>query len=210
MSENEVFIVCPKSQAYEYKNIYKQSAISNAVTKWYEYYKGLGCTVCCYAEDMLAVELLYDKEVKWYTVLGSADRLFLQDNVTSYPEAYKKIQKNSIDTKIIRKSIIKYASKTLEQCVDMEMYLASNFNTLINRIRFAASDNLDVNAKAIVYVDTAVANRFCNLPKNVVGNGKSIVHVQVENNIELFSFGGIEMNHDSFIDVERCLYGSNV
>ena len=150
MSENEVFIVCPKSQAYEYKNIYKQSAISNAVTKWYEYYRGLGCTVCCYAEDMLAVELLYDKEVKWYTVLGSADRLFLQDNVTSYPEAYKKIQKNSIDTKIIRKSIIKYASKTLEQCVDMEMYLASNFNTLINRIRLAASDNLDVNAKAIV------------------------------------------------------------
>lgn len=43
-----------------------------------------------------------------------------------------------------------------------------------------------------------------------MGNGKSIVHVQVENNIELFSFGGIEMNHDSFIDVERCLYGSNV
>ena len=210
MLENEVFIVCPKSQAYEYKDVYKQAAISNAVYKWYDYYTKLGCTVCCFAEDMLAVELLHDKEVKWYTVLGTADRLFLQDNVTSYPEAYKTLHKTIISTKIIRKAVVKYASKTLEQCVDMDMYLASNFNTMLNRIRFAASENLDANAKAIVYIDSAVVNRFCNLPNNVVGNGKSIVHVQIENNLELFSFGGVEMNFDSFEEVERCIYGSNV
>lgn len=211
MLNKDVYIVCPKLEAYRFKDLTQRSFYELKTKEWYDYYHNLGCNIVCFAEDMLAVELLHDEEVTWLTTLGAADRNFMEKMVYDIPSEYFSINKQPVHSSRIKHSMLKYKTKTLAECnYDEDYYNRNTLNTILNRIRYVANTILEEDCKALVYFKSSTSNQYCNMPEDLVGNGMSVIVVEQSRNLETYTFGGVEMNKENFLQVEECIYAKNI
>lgn len=194
-------LVLPKSSSYTYKNDDERTVLRNTVLKWYEWCKDNELQVICFAEDMLAVELLGDKEISWMSVLSENDKNFLLKFVDNYPEKYKELNTTTCREEFIQAAMSKVKSKKLSEFGGDEVrYLENRMAELQSRLSFTASKVMESRKALIQLRDN---NNFTKMIEPVGGDGKAIVVVDLKWGVETCYYGGIPLEKAVFEDIVR-------
>lgn len=198
----EALVIFPKDSSYELKTIYERNAYDKAVKEIVDFYKECGCTIACFAEDMLAVRLLHNIEgVRWYSAIGVADRKFMHTSVTEYPEGYKELDVDMQYQPYITESMRKYKPRQLAEFKGDEIaYMGDRLSTINKRIRYVVNKALEFRENVVFF---EANNNYCTPPKPFIGDGKAILLVNVHVGLKNHYYGGVLLQEDEFKQIVR-------
>lgn len=196
MRVRTVTLVLPKLSTYKYKEKVVQEYIEMKLKEQLEFCDKYKLSVTCFAEDMLAVFLLKDnKNIKWISLIGEADRNFLASGVEDYPEYYWELPVEYADEDLRKEVIKRIKTKKITEYIDKQAYRSDRLNILCKRIRYVA-DNMLNREKFIIYLDAN--NNYCRFPTLQIGDGRISIYVDVAKDITQYYLGGIPLNKHDF------------
>lgn len=196
MRVRTVTLVLPKLSTYKYKEKVIQEYIEMKLKEQLEFCDKYKLSVTCFAEDMLAVFLLKDnKNIKWISLIGEADRNFLASGVEDYPEYYWELPVEYADEDLRKEVIKRIKTKKITEYIDKQAYRSDRLNILCKRIRYVA-DNMLNREKFIIYLDAN--NNYCRFPTLQIGDGRISIYVDVAKDITQYYLGGIPLNKHDF------------
>lgn len=199
---NKVIIVLPKLSSYQYKLDDEKRRLEKVILDEFKRVSDSGAKIYCIAEDMLAVRILgvYSEWITWITTLGSSDSNFIKTAVDDYPPLYNSIKKELAKQSYIKGALERYKVKKNTESKDQLEIRGARLTVLNNRIRYVANRVVN-DFNHIIYIDAN--NNFCSEPKPVVGDGKLIVHVNINTGLTLYTYGGVPINKDAYEDIVR-------
>lgn len=196
MRVRTVTLVLPKLSTYKYKEKVVQEYIEMKLKEQLEFCDKYKLSVTCFAEDMLAVFLLKDnKNIKWISLIGEADRNFLASGVEDYPEYYWELPVEYADEDLRKEVIKRIKTRKITEYIDKQVYRSDRLNILCKRIRYVA-DNMLNREKFIIYLDAN--NNYCRFPTLQIGDGRISIYVDVAKDITQYYLGGIPLNKHDF------------
>lgn len=196
MRVRTVTLVLPKLSTYKYKEKVVQEYIEMKLKEQLEFCDKYKLSVTCFAEDMLAVFLLKDnKNIKWISLIGEADRNFLASGVEDYPEYYWELPVEYADEDLRKEVIKRIKTRKITEYIDKQAYRSDRLNILCKRIRYVA-DNMLNREKFIIYLDAN--NNYCRFPTLQIGDGRISIYVDVAKDITQYYLGGIPLNKHDF------------
>lgn len=198
MKKGNAVLILPKLDSYNQKNFESKLFLEDRVQDYVRYIKKLGKKVYCFAQDMLAVELLsQDPEIIWLSVVGESDDYFIKNSkVTDMPKAYSQLSVLPIRGEIMAEANKRYKSLRLFDFCDPIEYEKARIVVLNKRVRYICNRVLSNIAMFIVYLDAK--NNFCNLPTLSIGDGKWVIKDELLNNTVVYIYSGIPVDRDIF------------
>ena len=191
----DVLFVLPLYSSYQYKDVSQKLLYDRKVREWYDAFTACGFRVNCFAEDMLAVELLKDEDISWVSIVSSADRFFILHNMGEYPEAYRTIQAEPARQSFIRAAANKYKKPIRGEHENEYDYNTRYANVLRQRMRNIANSSMK-DFGFVVYFDAN--NNYCNKPVPMQGDGLGLVEIREFDQTESYSFGGMQVAESLF------------
>lgn len=196
-----VYMVLPECSSYQYKGEVEKRRIKELIESWYYTLVEANYKVTAFAEDFLAVELLYNiGAIRWQSILSVNDMAFLESFVTGIPDVWSAISKRCDYKCFIEAAIKKHKNPDIRKVSNSLEFRSLRFKALRKRMRFVANSILD-EAQFVVYIDAN--NNFCNLPIVEVGDGKMVVKVELYSRLVEYTFGGLPLTKVDFENIVR-------
>ena len=201
----KVFIVFPKCSSYVSKDITVQIFYQNKCMEWLEFFKNLGLSIRCFAEDFLALQLYKDRDdLDWVTLVSQVDSGFIQKYIDEVPFEYKQLSKLSDYNEYIKQSLSYVKTpKVFNFNGDEEAYWNSRMLNINKRIRYVADKVL--NESNVIYF--GAKNNYCSEPRIQIGDGRFVVNIDVGKGLEQHYYGGMLLQKDAFKQVLGGIYG---
>ncbi len=195
MLMREMFLVLPKISTYNAFSVEGQLDFVERVREYIDYAVELRIGISCFAEDVLAGELLQDiGYIKWRSVVGGSDRMYLCQR----SEIYRRLWLGNV--KVEREADIKMAMKRYPYPRDLmrgkesEEVYAKKDSILAKRVRAVCNDVLRNKAGILVYFK--IGENFCSVPKVNVGDGRKLI--LIDESRKVYFYGGLALEEEVF------------
>lgn len=198
MKRGNVILVLPKLDSYLLKNFESKLFLEDKIRGYLSYIRSLGKKVYCFAQDMLAVELLSeDTRINWLSVVGESDDYFIKNSeILDMPKNYSQLSVLPIRGETIAESTRKYKTIRLSDFPNPIEYEKGRIVVLNKRIRYVCNRVLSHIAIFIIYLDAK--NNFCNLPTSSIGDGKRVIKDDLLNNTVTYTYSGVPLDREMF------------
>lgn len=198
MKRGNAILVLPKLDSYNRKNFESKLFLEGRIREYVRYIKELGKKVYCFAQDMLAVELLsQDPEIIWLSVIGDSDDYFVKNSkVIDVPKAYSQLSVVPMKGETMAEAVKRYKAIRLSDFCDPVEYEKARIVVLNKRVRYVCNRVLSNIATFIIYLDAK--NNFCNLPTLNIGDEKWVIKDELLNNTVVYIYSGVPVDRDMF------------
>lgn len=202
MIRRNIVMVLPKLSSYENKEEIVKMGIRELVDDWYNKLRDKELTITCFAEDLLACELLKDRDgIEWQTTLSMGDRMFWLNNQLGR-DPYDDIEVKQKYKNIVTEARNKIANKAESLDRLSEEYTKKRIECLRDRIRYVA-DNIVGKSQLCIYFNAN--NNFCAKPEPKEGDGKLIITASLNTGVGEIYYGGYAISTEVFDQVVRSI-----